>query len=83
MLPPLGSEPRHWLSSDFHVLHATTELIQLFAGSLSPLDPYAVMLYRFKKNAKTKNQHAGHESQRKVSVWVHFLVGAKFCYGIF
>ena len=23
MLPPLGSEPRHWLSSDFHVLHAT------------------------------------------------------------
>ena len=23
MLPPVGSEPRHWLSSAFHVLHAT------------------------------------------------------------
>ena len=47
MLPPLESESRHWLSSDFHVLHATTELIPLFAGSLSPLDPYVVMLFWF------------------------------------
>ena len=47
MLLPLGSEPRHWLSSDFHVLHATTELIPLSAGNLSPLDPYVIMLYWF------------------------------------
>ena len=47
MLPPLGSEPRHWLSSDFQVMHATTELIPLSAGSFSPLDLYAVMLYWF------------------------------------
>ena len=47
MLPPLGSEPRHWLSSDFQVLHAITELIPLSAGILSPLDPYVVMLYWF------------------------------------
>ena len=47
MLPPLGSEPRHWLSSNFQVLHTTTELIPLSAGSLSPLDPYVVMLYWF------------------------------------
>ena len=57
MLPPLGSEPRYWLSSDFHVLHtdvlhATTELIPLFAGSLSPLDPYVVMLYGFQKKVQ-------------------------------
>ena len=54
MLPPLRSEPRHWLSSDFQVLHATTELNPLFAGSLSLLDPYIVMLYWFQK--KSKNQ---------------------------
>ena len=47
MLPPLGSEPRHWLSSDFHVLQATTELIPLSAGNLSTLDPYVVILYLF------------------------------------
>ena len=55
MLPPLASEPKHWLSPDFHVLHATTELIPLSAGSLSPLDPYVVMFYWFQKNAKSKN----------------------------
>ena len=32
-------------SSDFHVLHATPELIPLFAVILSPLDSYVVMLY--------------------------------------
>ena len=47
MLPPLGKWTRHWLSSDFQVLHATIELIPLSAGSLSPLDPYVVMLYWF------------------------------------
>ena len=47
MLPQLGSEPRHWLSSDFQILHATTELIPLSARSLSPLDPYVVMVYWF------------------------------------
>ena len=56
MLLPLGSEPRHWFSYDFHVLHATTQLIPLFAGKLSPLDPYVVMLYWFQKNSKSKNQ---------------------------
>ena len=49
MLPPLISEPRHWLCSDFHVLHVTTELILLSAESLSPLDPYVVMLDSFQK----------------------------------
>ena len=34
-------------TSDFQVLHATTELIPLSAESLSPLDPYVVMLYWF------------------------------------
>ena len=56
MLPPLGSEPKHWLSSDFQTLHASTELISLAVGSFSPLDPYVVMLYWFQKNAKSKNQ---------------------------
>ena len=56
MLPPLGSEPRYWLSSDFQVLHATTELNPLFAESFRHLDPYAVMLYWFQKNSKSKNQ---------------------------
>ena len=44
MLPPLGSAPRHWLSSDFHVLYATTVLIALSAGNLSLLDPYALLI---------------------------------------
>ena len=47
MLPPLGSEPRHWLSFDFQVLHPTTELIPLSAGSLNPLDAYVAMPYWF------------------------------------
>ena len=45
MLPPLRSEPRHWLSSDFQVLHATTEL--------NPLCSRALLI---PKNAKSKNQ---------------------------
>ena len=32
-------------TSDFQVLHATPHLTPLCAGSLSSLDPYAVMLY--------------------------------------
>ena len=43
MLPPMESEPR---ASDFTALDAT-ELIHLFARSLSPLDPNIVMLYWF------------------------------------
>ena len=38
------------LGTHFHDLHATTELIPLFAGSLSPLDPYVFMLYRFQQS---------------------------------
>ena len=34
-------------TSYIEVLHATSELIPLFAGSLSSLDPYVVMLYWF------------------------------------
>ena len=45
MLPLLGSEPSTSDTSDFHVLNATPELIFLFAGSHSSLDPYVVMFY--------------------------------------
>ena len=43
---------KRYTLADFHVLHATSDLIPLFAGSLSPLDPYIVMLYI----SKSKNQ---------------------------
>ena len=41
MLPQTGNEPMH------HVLHATLQLIPIFARSLSPLESYVVMLYGF------------------------------------
>ena len=34
-------------TSDLQFLYTTPELIPLFAGSLSPLDFYVVMLYLF------------------------------------
>ena len=52
MLPPLGIEPLTFMSCML-----LPELIPLVAGSLSPLDPYVVvMLYWFEKNSKSKNQ---------------------------
>ena len=50
MLPPLGSEPQAPLT--FMSCMLLPELIPLFAGSLSPLGPYVVMLYWFQKNSK-------------------------------
>ena len=56
MLPYWEVNPGTYDTSDFQVLHATPQLIPLFAGSLIPLDPYVVMLYWSQKNSKSMNQ---------------------------
>ena len=73
-----------------------SELILLFAESLSPLDPYVVMLYLFIKNQQSMNTskvlrlpaNRGISSDSSMQdnsqmLWVHFLVVVTFCYWIY
>ena len=58
MLPHWTVNPGISDTSDFQVLHATPQLIPVCDGSLSSLDPYAVMLHWSEKKFKFKNQYS-------------------------
>ena len=52
-------------TSDFLGLHATTELIPLFAGSLSPLDPYVVPMFYWFLDLEFFLESIDHDYQTK------------------
>ena len=55
MLPPWEVNPGPLILLCYMLV---SEMIPPLTGSLSPLDPYIVMLYWLKKNSKSKNQHS-------------------------
>ena len=87
MLPALGSKPRHWLSADFHVLHATTELILLSAGN-STFWNFTAGFFQFSRDSAESVESKANYGKTwllymQVMHWRHLLFSFSYFYFLF